>query len=263
MRKLSVILNSVSNNERFLNNLIFEIGDEITAEIKDNEILFYNIDDEKSIKLYKILAKNVLSEFEKKILVKIINKNCDYFSKTDKYEIWKMAMRKLLNDEIENNPDYISRVENVKIKLENFLNHSNVVSVEGFVNFRLKDFEDELEEIVEECVQDYLLELEYAEFINMLKYYLSFQVSKHLLVEVIYGDNVKIYGDGKNITLQCIKEFNDEILSAETNIDDFILNSLISIAPKRIVLRQKKMLQDEFKKTLLGVFGDKIKFTTE
>lgn len=263
MEKLSVIVNGISNNERFLNNLFTEIGAEITAEVKDNKVFFYNIDEEKSTKLYRALAKNVVNEFEKKFLVKIINKNCDYFSKADKYEIWKMAMRRLLDDEFENNSDYIFRVQSVKNKLEDFLNNSNVVSIEGFVNFRLKEFEEELEEIVEECVQDYLLELEYVEFINMLKYFLSVQSSKYLAVEVVYGDDILIYADGKNITHECLNDFSREVTCTEANTDDFLLNSLISIAPKRVVVKQKKMLNDEIKKTLLGIFGDKIKITAE
>lgn len=261
MKKLSVITNGINNREIFLNNIFTEIGTEITADVKDNEILFYDIDNIKE-NLYNVLAKNIVNEFEKKLLVKIINKNCDYFSKADKYEIWKKSMRKLLNDEVENNFEYADRIRNIEVKLEDFLKNSNTLSIEGFVNFRLKEFEDELEEIVEDCVQEYLLELEYAEFINMLKYYLSMQYSKYLTVEVVYGDKVYVFGDGKNITSECINNFNDGLYDI-TSKDDFVLNSLITLAPKRVILKQKKLINDEFKKTLLGIFGDKIKITTE
>lgn len=262
MRKLSVIVNGISNNERFLNSLFTEIGDEITAEIKDNEVLFYDIDG-KADKLFNVLAKNVLNEFEKKILVKIINKSCDYLSKSDKYEIWKIAMRRLLDDEIENNADYIYKLKNVECKLQDFLTHSDVVSVEGFVNFRLRELEEDLEEMVEECVQDYLLELEYTEFVNMLKYYMSLQKPKYFSVEIVFDKNVLIYADGKDVTSECLKMFNDELCSVYGNKEDFILNSLITIAPKKIVIKHKKKLSSEFKKTLLGIFENKINFTTE
>ena len=263
MKNLSVILNGVSNRKRFLNDLFTETGNEITADMMDNEVLFYNLDEAKSKNLLKALAKNILNEYEKKMLVKIINENCDYFSKKDKYEIWKLGMCKLLDDEAENNDEYITRLKNVESKLDVFLSNSNVVSVEGFVNFRLKELNDDLEEIVEESVQDYLLELEYAEFINMLKYYISIQCSKCFLAEVEYGDEILIYGDGKNVTLECLNGYNDELMCSKTNIDDFVLNSLIILAPKRIVIKEKRNLKDEFKKTLLGIFGDKLKITTE
>lgn len=262
MKEFSVFVNG-GNGKRFLNNLIMEIGTEISTEVNENEVLLYNIDDEKTDRIYTILAKNVLSEFVRKTLVKIINKNCDYFSKNDKYEVWKMSMRNVLDDEIENNKEYLYRIETVKNKLEDFLSNSNMVSVEGFVNFRLKELEDDLEEVVEECVQDYLLELEYVEFINMLKFFVSVQSSKYLAVDVVYDDEILIYADRKNITRECLEDFNREVICTAVNPDDFLLNSLISIAPKRVVIIQKKKLNDEIKKTLLGIFGDKLKITTE
>lgn len=264
MKKLSVIVNGISNNERFINNLFTEIGDEITTEINDNNVLFFDIEDEKATIFYKVLAKNILSEFSKKVLVRLVNKNCDYFSKADKYEVWKLSMKRLLDDELENNSEYTSRIEFVEGKLREFFLTSKSVSIEGFVNFRLKDLDAELEDVVEECVQEYLLEREYVEFINMLKYFISMQGSKYLAVEIVYGDKVLIFGDGKNITDECLKDFYNEVNCIETNVDDFILNSLISTAPKKVTVKQKhKFLNDEIKKTLLGIFGDKIKITTE
>ena len=239
MGKLSVFVNGISNNKRFLNNLFTEIGTEISTEVNKNEILFYDIDDKKTDKLYSALAKNILTEFSRKILVKIINKNCDYFSKSDKYEVWKMSMRRLADDEYENNSDYLYRIKTVKNNLEEFLFNSETVFIEGFVNFRLKELEDDLEEVVEECVQEYLLELEYIEFVNMLKYFISVQSSKYLVVDVVYGDNIYIYADSKNITQECLADFNREVICTETNKDDFLLNSLISIAPKRVNIKQK------------------------
>lgn len=264
MRKLSVVVNGISNSKRFLNNLFMEAGSEISAKVNNDVILFYDIDDEKTEKLYNILAKNFLTEFCRKTLVKIINKNCDYFSKDDKYQVWKMSMNCILKDEAENNSDYLYRINVVKSKLEEFFAHSGTVSVEGFVNFRLKELEDDLEYIAEDCVQEYLLELEYAEFVNMLKYFVSVQNPIYLAVDVIYDDNISIFGDGKNITYECLDDFNKDVVCTETNKDDFLLNSLISISPKRITIMEKnKKLNEEIKKTLLGIFGDKLKITTE
>ncbi len=264
MKKLSVIVNGISNNERFINNLFTEIGNEITTEFKSNEISFSNLEGNKTERLYKILAKNILNEFSKKVLVRIINKNCDYFAKADKYEVWKMSMRRLLDDEYENNSEYLYRIDFIESKLEEFFSTSKSVSIEGFVNFRLKELEEDLEDVVEECVREYLLEREYMEFINMLKYFVSMQSSKYLTMEIIYGNNILIYGDGKDITDECFADFQKEINCIDTNTDDFILNSVICIAPKKVtVVQREKRINDEIKKTLLGIFGDKINITTE
>ena len=68
VKKLSVIVNGVSNNERFINNLFTEISNEITTKIGDNEISFLDVDDNNKCILYKALAKNIVNEFCKKNL---------------------------------------------------------------------------------------------------------------------------------------------------------------------------------------------------
>ncbi len=259
MKRLSVIVTGAGNNQKFINNIFRETGEELTVELKENELLFYNVDNEKSSILYTSLAKNVIGEYSKKILVRIINKNCDYFNKKDKYEIWKLSVKRLLTDEFENNSDYADRLENVRKNIEEYLKSSDKVFVEGFVNFRLGELEEELEDIVEECVQDYLLELEYADFVNMLKCFLSLQNSRYLKVDIIYGDKIVIKGDGKDVTRECLTDFLTEKTSDESNIDDFLLNSLITIAPKRVNIVQKnRNINEELKKTLLGIFAERI-----
>ena len=57
MKKLSVIVNGLSNNERFINNLFTEISDEIATEIKDNKVLLFNIQDEKIVVFYNSIRK--------------------------------------------------------------------------------------------------------------------------------------------------------------------------------------------------------------
>lgn len=264
MKKLSVVVDGISNNERFINNLFTEIGNEITTEVNGNKVSFKELNSEKESILYKILSKKILDEYCKKTLVRIINKNCDCFSKSDKYEIWKMAMSYLLNDVNEKNSDYLNRITLTENKLREFFSVSQCVFVEGFVNFRLKELEEELEDIVEDCISEYMLEQEYKEFINMLKYFVSVQSPKYLVVEILYDSNILIFGDGKNITKECIMDFQIEVNDIEINTDDYILNSLITIAPKKITVIQKnKRLNNEIKKTLLGIFGDKIKIITE
>lgn len=264
MKKISLVVNTFNNNERFLNNLYTVTEKIYETELKNNAITFCDIDYEKSDELFTLLSKYIIREFEKKILIKIINKNCDCFSKSEKYNICNMALKSLINDEIEDNYEYCLRVESVKNKLKKCFQNSETVSVEGFVNFRLQELEEDFEEVVEECVRDYLLESEYVEFINMIKYFVSVQSTRYFAVEVKYGESVTLYANGKNITEECMEDFKCDTLKYGIDNDDFLLNSLISIAPKRIFIKQKnKVLNDEIKKTLLGVFGDKITITTE
>jgi len=251
------------NNNNFINNLFNDINHEIISSVDDYKVVL-NASDESIDKIYDVLVKNIFEEFSKKMLVKVININCNCFTKQDKYEIWKKSFENIIADMIVNSYKHKNRIHLIEKKLKAFCEKSNIFCVDGFVNFRLKELEEDFEDVVEECVREYLLENEYNEFINMIKYFVSVQSSLYLYVEIFYGDNIVVIADGKNITERCINEFKGEFDDVLYDQDDFLLNTLISIAPKRIVIRQRNnYLNDEFKKTLLGIFGDKLKIKTE
>ncbi len=259
MGSLSVLVDGVINKNRFLTNLCNELGNELLPDISSDKIVFVNIPEDKKEVIYSALSVIILDEFIKKSLLRLINKNCSYLTKKDKYEIWNLSMKNILNDKAED--EY--RLFFVKDKLKEFFLDSDTVNVKGFIDFRLCELEYDIEELVEQSIQDYLLELEYAEFIRMLKFFVSVQKSKYNTVDVIYGDDVYIYGDGKDVTKECLGYFEEDFLHCET-LDDFFLNSLITIAPEFINIKQKeKIINEELKKTLLGVFGNKITFITE
>lgn len=261
MKKFSVILDGVENNKDFCNKIYTEMSDEIGITVNDNEINFQDVNKENIIDLSKYLAKAIITEFEKKILIKIINKNCAYFNNTDKLEIWKRSMEELLNCEYNHSPEYIYRFEIIRSELEKYIIASDRLSLEGFVNFRLKEYMDDLEEVVEFSVQEYLLDLEYKEFINMLKFFVSMQETKYNSIDVyIINNNLVLSANGKDITNECLCEYNKEAKNSESNMDDFLLNSLISLSPITIRIHNKDDISIELRKTLEGVFDNKIKY---
>ena len=261
MTELSVFVLNRENCD-FFSSFLSELDSEIISEISENKIVFKKPNDNFNEEIYNILSKVIFDKFSKKILIKCVNTGCKYLTKQDKYEVWKKSFKSIMKDMIDCNAEHLYRISVIKSNLKEFCENSEIICLEGFVNFRLKELEQDFEYVIEECTEDYMTELEYREFINMLKYFVSVQSPLFLSVEVIYGKKITIYADGKNVTDECAAEFNKEIF--ENNKGDFLLNSLISIAPKKIVIKQdKEFLNEELKKTLLGIFGDKLKIKTE
>ena len=261
MGDLSVIVNGVSDNEKFYKKLFAELGSELAVDVNDNTITFHNLCEKNVGRFRNILAKSIVSEFQKKILVRAVNKNCDGFDKSDKIEIWKISMRQLLEDEFSNNTDYNDRIRIVENGLKKCFDESDVISLEGFVNFRMSDYTDELSDVIDMSVQEYMIELEYKEFVKMLKYFLSVQSSRYLSVDVIYGNEILIYGDGKDVTDECVAEYISEISDGIENREDFVLNSLIIMAPRKVRFHIQGIAPDkELADTLKNVFGERIVF---
>ncbi len=74
---------------------------------------------------------------------------------------------------------YQIRRRNVIVrKLMDYFENTDSLILDGFVNFRLKDYMKDLEEIVDKAVDDFLMEREYKEFIRLLRYFVDIQEPK-------------------------------------------------------------------------------------
>ena len=261
MKNLSVIVNDGNNNGTFIRKLYSEAAAEFDVGLSENKISFSNLTEENSVLLSDILARNIISEFQKKMLISIINKNCTFLDKGEKLEVWKLSMKQLLNDEYFNNNDYLYRFEIVRQKVYECLESSNTLSVDGFVNFRLGEYMRDLEGVVEDALHEYVLEIEYKEFISMLRYFVSVQTPKYFSVDVIYGKDIKLLSEGIDITEECKSSFGIGVERYPLQNDDFLLDSLVILAPKSVVVHIGETdMTRELKETLSGVFGNKIEY---
>ncbi|NLU27607.1 MAG: putative sporulation protein YtxC, partial [Hungateiclostridium thermocellum] len=160
------------------------------------------------------------------------------------------------------------RRKNIIIKrLLEYFERSNTVILDGFVNFRLKDYMKDLEEIVEKAVDDFLMEREYREFIRLLRYFVDIQEPKFNAVHIIAGYDNKyvLLDENKNeITNECLQEFVNDIPEGEINYDDLLVSSLITMAPRKLVIHGAKSFRNkELLETIKNVFWGKVVICSE
>jgi putative sporulation protein YtxC len=222
-----------------------------------------------SYKIMKALVSNVLGDYiiyqyEEKLIGRIINNNYCYFNSIERSEILKLALKIIRNEEKSflNSLFRLRRRNIIVRKLIEYFECSDNLIIEGFVNFRLKEYIKDLEEIVDRAVDDFLMEREYKEFIRLLKYFVDIQVPKYDTNHVIadYDGKYALLDEKKNeITGECIHEFINEISDGEINYDDLLVSSLITFAPKKIVIHCKGQLKNkELLETIKSVFSGKV-----
>lgn len=210
------------------------------------------------------LADYIIRQYEEKLITRIINSNYCYFNSIEKKEILNKALRIIRNDDRNffNSLFQVRRRNTIVRKLIDYFESSNSMILDGFVNFRLKDYVKDLEEIVDKAVDDYLMEREYREFIRLLRYFVDIQEPKFDTIHVIAGfDNRYILLDEtkKEITNECIQEFISEISEGDINYDDLLVSSLITFAPRKIVIHCTGQLRNkELLETIKNVFPDKV-----
>lgn len=220
----------------------------------------------KTFKLYmaNALADYIIRQYEERLIARIINSNYCYFNSAEKKDILSKALN-VLNNEDKNffNNLFLIRRRNVIIKklLDYFENCNNII-LDGFVNFRLKEYIKDLEEIVDKAVDEFLMDREYREFIRLLRYFVDIQEPKFDVVHVVVGYDGKYMlfnNDKKEITNECIQEYVSEISEGEMNYDDLLVSSLITFAPKKIVLHCTGQFKNkELVETIKNVFAGRV-----
>lgn len=227
---------------------------------------------DKSLRVYNALIVNVsnaltdyiIKKYEEKLIGRIINSNYCYFNSVERREILNAALKIIRNDEKNIlNSLFLIRRRNIIFKnLMEYFEGSNSLILDGFVNFRLKDYMKDLEEVVDKAVDDFLMEREYREFIRLLRYFVDIQEPKFATIHVVvnYENKYTLLDESKReITNECIREFVNEISEGEVNYDDLLVSSLITLAPQRIVIHSNSQFRNkELLETIKNVFIGKV-----
>lgn len=209
------------------------------------------------------LTDYIIKEYEEKLIFRIINSNYCYFNSMEKREILQNAICTIKNNgkNFLNSLFQIRRRNIIIRKLIDYYQGANSLILDGFVNFRLKEYMKDLEEIVDKAVDDFLMEREYKEFIRLLRYFVDIQEPKFNTIHVIagYDDKYILLNENKReITNECIQEFMNDISNEEINYDDLLVSSLITMAPREIIIhRAKNFRNKELLETIKNVFWEK------
>ncbi len=227
-------------------------------KIYDNVIIHYlgnNIDD-----FYKILCneltKCILFFYEKKLTKKIISYNYFYFNDIEAKQILDNCMNLFNFDESVYNEKY----DSIYNALYSYLLEHHSIVLNGFINFRLKDYMEILDYNVDICVSNFLIEKEYFEFINLLHLYVNSKESSTNVLHLIYVNKESILiDDNKNIISTEDHIFDAKYLSdISFSSNDYCLNTLLNLLPEKLNIHLVDNYEDEFINTLKLIFENRV-----
>lgn len=251
---LNYLLNSVncikSNNIRisqkkfkhYKNIIIHYTGNEVSSFISS---------------VSDLLSFVVIENYEEIIIKRLISLNYFYFDSQERETVFKICLE-LLFDESEISIN--CRQEILSDIFYNYLGNCKSIILDGFINFRLRKYLEYLNPILDTAVNQFIIEREYWEFISLLKLYINSESSSAECVHLLYNSKQSILLDEN----KCIINFNEDIFKAKYLSDisfsanDYILNTLINILPKKIYIHLFEINKDEFINTLELIFENRI-----
>lgn len=208
-------------------------------------------------KISNILCFLIIDEFEDLFIKRIINKNYFYFDSLERNKILKNCYD-ILSDEYYTWFD--KKFNSLYDSIFSFVSNNKVLILDGFINFRLQSYTSILDNIVADAVNTYIIEKEYLEFISLLKLYINSQKNNSNVVHLVYKTSESILLDeNKNIILNSEKLFDAKYLSdISFSSNDYTLNSLLNLLPKKIYIHLIDNQIDDFINTLQLIFENRV-----
>lgn len=224
---------------------------------ESNNSLFLN-------EISNILSYLVVDLYEEKLIDTFILSEYFYFDAFEREKIADITIEDLCDFE---EADY-SRDKVLEILSHSFyeyLNNNHSLFLDGFITFRLKEYSNILMEQIDKSVNKFLIQREYVEFISLLKMYINSEDSNIDLVHLIYCNSKPILLDeNKNVIKVCEDIFNAKYLSdISFSSNDYALNTLLNLIPKKIYVHLIDNKIDEFINTLKLIFEDRISFCND
>jgi len=206
-----------------------------------------------------VVAEYIIDRYENRLLRRILDENYPDFSSVSKREILKNIECFADDPEI----GYSARKKAVLLSIYDYLKEDTTMLIDGFVAFRLKEYEELLTRLANRMTEQYVAQKEYTEFIDLLKYFVNIQQHRPAMVHIIVspaGGYTLLDESGEDITARCFADFIDgEILLTEEAYDDLLISVLITLAPESISVHNSSSIKNsELFSTISLVFNGKI-----
>ncbi len=261
---IDYLMNSIKNIN--LDNIVFvkknfsKYNNVIVHYLGNNIPVFYS-------ELTSVLMDCIIDNYEKKIVHNLLLSNYFYFDDEDIYSIENNCIQMLnstisvsekdssftVSDDIENRKHYLW------CSVLKYILNNKSIYLDGFTIFRISDYINCIDNLVDFSVSQFVINREYSEFINLLKIYINSKLPEVDLVHLIYVNEESILLDkNKNIISMTKNNLDTHYLSdISFSSNDYALNSLLSLLPKQIIIHLIDS-SDDFINTIKLVFGDRV-----
>lgn len=203
------------------------------------------------------ITGEIMSHYEKPLLKRITEHEFPYAPQNERMEIFNLALKHASPESTDamDTIHYERRRALIQEQALNYLKDNSYIIINGFVNFRLEEYKNELRNLCHDAAEELYALREYDEFMNMLRFFVSVQAPKEQIVHLVKTDGImKLHNKRhKDITGRYCENavFSDEGFSPE----DIVLSALITIAPRKIVIHDK-CENERIYDTLVSVFPE-------
>jgi len=274
-RSMEYIIDDVNRIKKCFEGKKIILGVSESIEEDMHFIKFFCSDDnisDSSIKIFNLnvanmLYKTVTIEFCKKEINDFLTETYFFLQYDEMKQVKVKIQEALLNEGKISGPNMVYCINRKNIiidKITRCIEENNEINIGGFLTFRAKELNEDLESIVDKVVEEYMVEKEYNEFINLLKYFVDVQESKVDEVNILIEKDGNYYlrdEEGNNLVENMMVELPDIKFDTIENQEELIISTMISSAPKKVIIHCVQHCKNkELIETISKVFTDKVQY---
>ena len=208
------------------------------------------------------LADIIIEHLEPRIIWHIINQDYVQYTSSDRAKIFILTQKKLhksLAPSINEKDNMLRRNRVLYALLEYFADNDTLI-LEGFINFRLRPYLEQLRTYTDAALQELLLSREKEEFTKLLQYFYQLQKSKVPSIHVVFQKDgqFKLYDKDKNSLQKLWDAKTHKLRSVGISMDDMLLSVLIKMAPNKLVIHNRFNLNKDLIELLGRIFKNRI-----
>lgn len=214
-----------------------------------------------------ILYKIVINEYYYKEIQGFLTETYFFLKYDEIKEIKNISINALKSDDIafdENVIFFINKKNDIIEKIIDCISENKEINIKGFITFRMKEFRQDIESIIDKVVENYMVEKEYNEFIKLLKYFVDIQECKidevHIIVQKDGNYTVRDK-EGNDILDKLFCELSESRFTGTVTVEDMLISGLITNAPNKIFIHDaENCINKEILDTIKNVFLDRVSF---
>lgn len=244
-----------------------ELDNHIIKILCDDNSYSERVRDVINLYISNVLYKIVLNEYKEKEMFDYLTENYFFLKQDEIIEVEEEIIKVFLENKSLNFDNLIyclNKINSIIEKIKNCLEENSEININGFIRFRMKELREDIENIIDKVIENYMVEKEYKEFIKLLKYFVEIQESKIEEVNIVIGEdgNYSIIDRDKNdIFNEFMKELIEYKADSDVKMEDIIISGLITNSPKKVIIHGKNNCTNkEFMDTIESVFENKVSF---
>ena len=240
------------NFSKYTNIIVHYIGNNIPE--------FYN-------ELASIITNCIIDKYEDSIIYKLLLLNYFYFDEIDMNIIknnCKLLIENKHSDTVSVETNIANRTKYLWASVLRYISYNKSIFLDGFITFRTGEYINCLDEILDFAVSQFVVNREYAEFIEMLKIYISSRTPCTEIIHLIYLNGEAILLDKQKNVISLAKNNLDKCYLSDISFsaNDYALNSLLSLLPSKLIIHLISPA-DDFINTLQAIFGSSVSICTD